>query len=95
MTRFESPAPPGYTFGFVQTAFYVLLGLALLVAVTFVVLVILTGKGDAMSGGGGVRTTFKGRATIEDLIGRMTLGLGIGFMVIMIILDVIGHRVKW
>lgn len=78
-----------------QTAFYILLGLALLVALTFSVLVILTGKGDAMSGGGGVRTSFKGRATIEDLIGRMTLGLGIGFMVIMLILDIISHRIKW
>ena len=78
-----------------KTTFYVLLGLALLVALTFTVMVILTGKGDAMSGGGGVRTSFKGRATIEDLIGRMTLGLGIGFMAIMLVLDIISHRIKW
>ena len=78
-----------------QTAFYILLGLALLAALLFIGLVILTGKGDAMSGGGGVRTTYKGRATIEDLIGRVTLGLGIGFMVIMIVLDIISHRIQW
>ena len=64
-------------------------------ALIFTALVLLTGKGDAMSGGGGVRTTYKGRATIEDLIGRVTLGLGIGFMAVMIILDVLSHRIQW
>lgn len=64
-------------------------------ALIFTALVLLTGKGDAMSGGGGVRTTYKGRATIEDLIGRVTLGLGIGFMAVMIILDVLSHRIEW
>lgn len=78
-----------------KTLFFVLLGLAVLIALIFVGLVIVTGKGDAMSGGGGVRTTYKGRATIEDMISRMTLGLGIGFMAIMFILDVISHRIKW
>lgn len=78
-----------------KTLFFVLLGLAVLVALIFVGLVIVTGKGDAMSGGGGVRTTYKGRATIEDMISRFTLGLGISFMVIMFILDVISHRIKW
>jgi protein translocase SecG subunit len=76
-------------------AFYTLLVISVIVALCFVALVILTGKGDAMSGGGGVRTTFKGRATIEDMISRVTLGLGIGFMVIMIILDILSHKIKW
>jgi len=79
----------------VKTAFFILLGLAVLIALLFVGLVIVTGKGDAMSGGGGVRTTYKGRATIEDMISRLTLGLGIGFMVVMFILDIISHRIKW
>lgn len=78
-----------------KTLFFVLLGLSVLIALIFVGLVIVTGKGDAMSGGGGVRTTYKGRATIEDMISRFTLGLGISFMVIMFILDVISHRIKW
>lgn len=78
-----------------KTAFFILLGLAVLIALLFVGLVIVTGKGDAMSGGGGVRTTYKGRATIEDMISRLTLGLGIGFMVVMFILDIISHRIKW
>lgn len=67
----------------------------MVIALLFVGLVIVTGKGDAMSGGGGVRTTYKGRATIEDMISRLTLGLGIGFMVVMFLLDIISHRIKW
>ncbi len=78
-----------------KTAFFILLGLAVVIALLFVGLVIVTGKGDAMSGGGGVRTTYKGRATIEDMISRLTLGLGIGFMVVMFLLDIISHRIKW
>jgi preprotein translocase subunit SecG len=73
------------------TAYNVLLVLAVIVAIVFILLVMVTGKGDAMSGGGGIRTTYKGRATVEDMISRMTLGLGIGFMVVMVALDVIGN----
>ncbi|MEQ1932300.1 MAG: preprotein translocase subunit SecG [Fimbriimonadaceae bacterium] len=73
-----------------QTAYNILIVLSVIVAVVFILLIMVTGKGDAMSGGGGVRTSFKGRATIEDMISRMTLGLGIGFMVVMIALDLLG-----
>jgi protein translocase SecG subunit len=76
----------------VQIAYQVFLVLGVIAAIAFAVLVFITGKGDAMSGGGSVRTTFKGKASIEDLISRMTLGLGIAFMVFMIILDVMGTQ---
>ena len=64
----------------------------MLVAVVFALLVFVTGKGDAMSGGGSIRTTYKGKASIDDLISRMTLYLGIGFMALMLGLDVLGNR---
>jgi preprotein translocase subunit SecG len=73
-------------------AYYVVLTLGLIVAVLFSALVFLTGKGDAMSGGGGVRTTYKGKANFDDFISRWTLGLGIGFMVLMLLIDVLGNR---
>ncbi|MEQ1821838.1 MAG: preprotein translocase subunit SecG [Fimbriimonadaceae bacterium] len=76
-----------------QTAYNALLILAVIVAIVFILLIMVTGKGDAMSGGGGIRTTYKGRATVEDMISRMTLGLGIGFMVVMVALDVIGNAI--
>lgn len=66
--------------------------LGVIVAVLFTALVFLTGKGDAMSGGGSVRTTFKGKAGFDDIMSKMTLYLGIGFMALMLIIDVLGHR---
>jgi preprotein translocase subunit SecG len=72
----------------------VLLGLGLVVAIVFALLVFLTGKGDAMSGGGGVRTTFKGKASFDDMVSRMTLILGISFMGLMILIDVLGNAVR-
>lgn len=73
-----------------MSGFYnVILVLSVIVALTFAALVFLTGKGDAMSGGGGVRTTYKGKASIEDKISQMTLYLGITFMALMLVLDVL------
>ncbi len=63
------------------------------VAAFFIALVYFTGKGDAMSGGtGSVRTTFKGKASIEDQISKLTLYFGIGFMALMLFLDVFASR---
>lgn len=70
----------------------VLIALGLIIALMFSVLVLLTGKGDAMSGGGGVRTTFKGKASFDDIMSRWTLGLGISFMALMLIIDVVSTR---
>lgn len=43
-----------------------------------------------MSGGtGSVRTTFKGKASIEDQISKLTLSMGIAFMALMLGLDIL------
>ncbi len=74
-----------------KVAYFILLTIGVIAAIVFSFIVLMTGKGDAMSGGGsGIRTTFKGRQTIEDKIGRMTLILGGSFMLIMLILDWLG-----
>lgn len=75
------------------TVYNVLLVVAAVVALLFTALVFFTGKGDAMSGGGGsVRTTFKGKASFDDQISRVTLFMGLGFMALMIVLDALAHR---
>ncbi|HEY0867580.1 MAG TPA: preprotein translocase subunit SecG [Fimbriimonas sp.] len=75
-----------------QTLYNILIGIGLLVALLFTALVFITGKGDAMSGGGSIRTTFKGKASFEDTMSRVTLILGILFMALMLIVDVVGNR---
>jgi preprotein translocase subunit SecG len=66
--------------------------IGLLVGVIFSLLVFFTGKGDAMSGGGAVRTTFKGKASFDDVMSKWTLILGISFIVLMLVIDVIGNQ---
>lgn len=76
-----------------STSYWIFLVMAIIVAVVFSVLVFFTGKGDAMSGGSGsIRTTFKGRATFDDQVARLTLILGGSFMALMILLDFLGSR---
>ena len=65
--------------------------LGIIIAFLFIAVVFLTGKGDAMSGGGGVRTSFKGKASFDDIMSKVTIGIGIGFMALMLILDVMGN----
>lgn len=69
-----------------------LLGLAVLTAIVFVALILITSKGDAMSGGGQVRTTFKGRATVDDQIAKVNMYLAGSFVVMMIALDYFANR---
>ncbi len=76
-----------------QIVYNVLLGLGIVVALLFTLLVFLTAKGDAMSSGGGIRTTFKGKAGFDDYVSRATLILGISFMVLMIVIDVVSNRI--
>ena len=76
-----------------QIAYNILLGVAVFVAIVFTGIVFLTGKGDAMSGGAGsIRTTFKGKASFDDKMSQITLILGGSFMALMIILDVLAHK---
>ncbi|WP_309714817.1 preprotein translocase subunit SecG [Armatimonas sp.] len=75
-----------------QTAYNLLMGIGVLTAIVFSALVFLTGKGDAMSGGGSVRTSFKGKATFDDIMSKTTLYLGGAFMLIMVLIDAISNR---
>lgn len=77
-----------------QAAYLVFLVLGILVAVPFIAIVLITGKGDAMSGGGGVRTTFRGKASFDDIMSRWTLILGASFMLLMILVDAIGNHLN-
>ena len=76
-----------------HVVYQILMVIGLLIAVVFAFLVFATGKGDAMGGGASVRTTFKGKASFDDLISKLTLYLGIGFMVIMLVLDYVSNLV--
>lgn len=76
-----------------QFAYNLCIVLGVVSAILFSLLVLLTGKGDAMSGGGSVRTTFKGKANFDDIMSRLTLGLGVGFMVLMLLADILSSRV--
>ena len=76
-----------------QTIYYILLGLGVFVAIAFAALVFITGKGDAMGGSSGVRTTFKGKAGFDDFVSRATLILGISFMALMLVLDVLNAQI--
>jgi preprotein translocase subunit SecG len=69
-----------------------IIGLATVVSLVFIVIVMITSKGDAMSGGGSVRTNFKGRATVDDQIARLTGFLALGFVVAMLIADVLAKK---
>lgn len=74
-------------------AYNILLVLGIIVAIAFAGLVFLTGKGDAMSGGSSsVRTSFKGKASFDDQISKVTFYLGGGFMLLMLVLDYLGSH---
>ena len=71
----------------------ILLVLGIIVAIAFTGLVFLTGKGDAMSGGSSsVRTSFKGKASFDDQISKVTFILGGVFMVLMLVLDLLAAK---
>ena len=72
----------------------VVLFLASVVAIVFSLLVLLTGKGDAMSGGGSVRTSYKGKATFDDIMSRAALYLGVSFMALVLLYNVLSARVR-
>jgi preprotein translocase subunit SecG len=77
-----------------NTLYNILFALGILVAVLFAALVFITGKGDAMSGGGSIRTSFKGKASFDDTMSRVTFILGVAFMALMLIIDVVGNQLK-
>jgi preprotein translocase subunit SecG len=75
-----------------EILYKICVALAVVVTLLFSALVLLTGKGDAMSGGGSIRTSFKGKASFDDYMSRATLILGISFFALMIIIDAMGNR---
>ena len=66
------------------------LWLGIFSAILFSLLVFFYGKGDAMGGGGNVRTTFKGKAGFDDIVSKMTLVLGVSFMALMVLINIFG-----
>lgn len=74
------------------TFYQILLVLGFIVAGLFSLIVLFTGKGDAMSGGGSVRTTFKGKASFDDIMSRIAFGFGIAFMAITLLLNAVASR---
>ncbi len=74
------------------TLYNLLLILGFIIAGLFSLIVLFTGKGDAMSGGGSVRTTFKGKASFDDIMSRIAFGFGIAFMAITLILNAVSSR---
>ena len=76
-----------------NTVYNIALVLGVIVAVLFSALVFLTGKGDAMSGSGSIRTSYKGKASFDDIISKVTLGAGILFMALMVLVDALGNRI--
>jgi len=76
----------------VGTFYNLLLILGFIVAGLFSMIVLFTGKGDAMSGGGSVRTTFKGKASFDDIMSRIAFGFGIAFMAITLLLNAVSSR---
>ena len=77
-----------------NAAYNIFLVLSVLIAIPFIAMVLLTGKGDAMSGGGSVRTSFRGKASFDDIMSRYTLILGVTFMGLMILIDAIGNHLN-
>ena len=75
-----------------QITFNILHGVAIVVAIAFALLIFLTGKGDAMGGSSGIRTTFKGKAGFDDFISKTTLILGISFMALTLVLDILNSQ---
>lgn len=68
--------------------------LLVIVSVLFILVTVLLGsKSDVMSGGSAqIRTTFKGKAGFDDFVSRLTLYLGIAFMALCVIINVIQTR---
>ncbi len=71
-----------------MSIYNVLLVLSVIVAILLVLMVLFTGKADAMSGGGGsIRTNFKGKAGFDDYMSRATFILGALFISLMFLLN--------
>lgn len=75
-----------------QILYNVLLWVAIILSVAFIALIYVTGKGDAMSSSGSIRTTFKGKASVEDQIAKLTYIMAFVFIALMIVLDLVATK---
>jgi preprotein translocase subunit SecG len=76
----------------VQLTYNIFMIVGVLLAIVFSALVLITGKGDAMSGGSSIRTSFKGKASFDDIMSNWTLYIGVGFMAVALLIDILGAR---
>ncbi len=71
-----------------MSIYNIVLVLAIIVSLCLIIMVLFTGKADAMSGGGGsIRTNFKGKAGFDDYMSRATFVLGGLFISLMLLLN--------
>lgn len=79
-----------------QFVYTFLLWVDVVIAVIFTVLVTFQGaKAGGLTGASAaVRTTYKGKPGFDDFISRITLGTGIAFMVVTLVMQVIAARIK-
>jgi protein translocase SecG subunit len=73
-----------------------LFGILLFVSVVFVLITVIFGsKSDAMSGGSSqIRTTYKGKPGFDDAMSKATLILGLVFMGLCLVINVVQQRIK-
>ena len=77
-----------------QSAYQIILGLEVFIALLLTAIIFVTGKGDAMGGGAsGVRTTFRGKASFDDKISTVIMSLGGAFIVLAIVLDYMSKKI--
>lgn len=73
----------------------ILIGVGVVVAIAMITLIFFTGKGDAMSGGSSsVRTTFKGKSSFDDQMYNLVLYMGLGFMALLVVSDVLLSQIN-
>ena len=72
----------------------ILFFILLLVAVVFILITTVFGsKSDAMSGGSSqIRTTYRGKPGFDDFMSRTTLILGMVFMGLCLVIDILQQR---
>ena len=68
--------------------------LLIIICVVFIFITTVFGsKSDAMSGGSSqIRTTYRGKPGFDDLMSKVTLVLGIIFMGLCLVIDIIQQR---
>lgn len=75
-----------------NAVYAILLVIAILLAIVFTVLVLITSKGDAMSGqSSGVRTSFKGKDSFDDRMSRIVFYMGGVLLALVLILDKVSN----